>query len=88
MRTTVQIDNDLLRTLKEQAHREGTSLAKLINQVLRRGISAADAERKPPRGYREKTFAMGAAKVPLDKALALADALADDELQEKLLRRK
>jgi hypothetical protein len=88
MRTTVQIDDELLRRLKEQAHREGTSLAKLINRVLRCGIAALRQGKKPSRPYREKTFSMGEPKVPLDKALALAAALEDEEVREELARRK
>ena len=61
MRTTVQIDDDLLRDLKEQAQREGTSLAKLANRVLRLGIRALRQANKPVRPYREKTFRMGEA---------------------------
>jgi hypothetical protein len=88
MRTTVQIDDGLLRTLKEQAHREGTSLAKLVNRVLRQGLDVSEQRRKSVRPYREKTFAMGQPKVNLDKALALAAALEDEETLEKLVRRK
>jgi hypothetical protein len=88
MRTTVQIDDDLLRTLKEQAHREGTSLAKLINRVLHHGVNALRVENKSSRPYREKTFRMGEACAPLDKALSLAAAMEDEEVREKLVRRK
>ena len=88
MRTTVQIDDDLLHTLREQAHREGTSLARLINRILRLGMSAAQQPSKPGRPYREKPFRMGEAKVNLDKAVALVAALEDDEVREKLARRK
>jgi len=88
MRTTVQIDDDLLRDLKEQAHREGTSLARLINRMLRQATSASQQANKPTRPYREKTYDMGVPNVNLDKALALAAALEDDEVIEKLARRK
>jgi hypothetical protein len=88
MRTTVQIDDDLLRDLKEQAHREGTSLARLINRVLRRGVDALRQAKPPDRPYREKTYNMGEPNVNLDKALALAAALEDAEVIEKLARRK
>ena len=88
MRTTVHIDDDLLRTLREQAHREGTSLARLINRILRLGMNASQQARKPGRPYREKTFRMGESTLNLDKALALSAALEDDEVREKLARRK
>jgi hypothetical protein len=88
MRTTVQIDDDLLRDLKQQAQREGSSLAKLVNRVLRLGMRALREGSKPARPFREKTFRMGQPKVNLDKALALAAALEDEEVREELARRK
>jgi hypothetical protein len=88
MRTTVQIDDDLLRDLRERAHREGTSLAKLVNRALRHGISALAQAGKPKRPYRQKTFSMGQPKVNLDKALALAASLEDEEVCEELAQRK
>jgi hypothetical protein len=88
MRTTVQIDDHLLRTLKEQAHREGISLAKLVNRVLQCGVNAMQRPAKSAPTYREKTFRMGEPKAPLDKALALAAALEDEETLEKMARRK
>ena len=80
----MRIDDDLLRDLKEQAHREGTSLAKLVNRTLRRGMGASARAGKPPRPYRQKTYSMGPPKVNLDKALALAAALEDEEICRKL----
>ena len=88
MRTTVRIDDDMMQLLKERAHREGVSLARLINRVLRHGLEALKRPSAPSRSYREKTFRMGEPKVPLDKALALAASLEDQEIMEKLARRK
>ena len=88
MRTTVRIDDDLLRSLKERAHREGTSLTKLINRVVRQGLSGIEQAKPLSRRYREKTFPMGEPRQSLDKALALAAYLEDEETREKLARRK
>jgi hypothetical protein len=88
MRTTVAIDEDVLCDLKQQAEREGVSLARLINRVLRQGLRFEQQTRKPPRRYREKTFRMGPPKADLTKALALAASLEDDEVREELARRK
>ena len=88
MRTTVQIDDDLIRDLKKQAQHEKTSLAKLINRVLRHGMRALLGEKKQVRPFREKTFSMGEPKVDLDKALTLAALLEDEEVCEELARRK
>ena len=88
MRTTVRIEDHLLQDLRRQAERERVSLTKMLNRVLRVGLAALD-QQKPNRGrYREKTFSMGQAKVDLDRALALAAALEDEEVREELARRK
>ena len=88
MRTTVRIDDALLRELKQRAQQDGVSLTKLINGVLRRGIDAPEDGGKRSRPYREKTFAMGKPLVNLDKALALAASLEDEGIRDKLERRK
>jgi len=78
MRTTVQIDDDLMGDLKERARQERTSLTKLINRVLRHGLKSLHKESEPARLFREKTFAMGEPKVDLDRALGLAASLEDE----------
>lgn len=84
----MRIDDALLRELKELAQREGLSLTKLLNRVLRHGMSGLKDEGKASRPYREKTFSIGPPSVNLDKALMLAASLEDDEVREKLDRRK
>jgi len=89
MRTTLRIDDDLLKKLQEQARRLKVPLTVWVNQVLRRGLETASTGRtKPRRPYREQGFAMGVPRVPLDKALALAARFDDDEVAEKMARRK
>ncbi|HEX5471460.1 MAG TPA: hypothetical protein VFW73_06220 [Lacipirellulaceae bacterium] len=83
MRTTVRIDDDVLRALKRRAHAEKTSLTKLINSLLRGTISRSNGT-PPRRSYREKTFDMGVPKVDLTKALALAGQLEDEEIIRKM----
>lgn len=87
MRTTVRIDDDLMRQLKERAHREKVSLSHLINRELRRGLAVA-SEAKIRRRHREKTFALGSPALKLEKALSLAAALEDEEVIEEMARRK
>jgi hypothetical protein len=88
MRTTVRIDDELLQRLRERARRENVSLARLLNQTLRAGLQASSRPARPRRRYREQTHAMGAPRVRLDKALALAAALEDEEITGKMLLRK
>ncbi len=49
---------------------------------------ASREPRRPRRRYREQTQAMGAPSVRLDKALALAAALEDEEIVRKMKLRK
>jgi hypothetical protein len=83
MRTTVRIDDDLHRRLKDQAHRQNVSLTSLVNRVLRNGLDAPTKSR-PKRRYREKVFDMGVPKINLDKPLAFAAALEDEEIIRKM----
>jgi hypothetical protein len=88
MRSTVRIDDDLLLELKEQAHKEKVSLTRILNRALRAGLqtSRSRAPRKPR--YQEETYAMGAPRVDLRKALALAAGLEDEEIVRKTMLRK
>ena len=87
MRTTVRLDDDLLEDLKARARREDVSLTKLVNRVLRAGLKAS---RHPPRlrPFRERPKAMGAPRMALDRALALAATLEDAEIAREMALRK
>lgn len=85
MRTTVRIADDLLRELKDRAHREDTSLTKLLDRVIRRGLLAGDGTAKK-RPYREKTFDMGPPNFDVTKAWQVAEDLETEELIESLRR--
>ncbi len=90
MRTTVDIDSALLRRLRDEAHRRRLSFKALLNRVLHRGLEASG---RSPRGsppYRCPTFPLGqpSAHVNLDKALAVAGALEDEEIARELSLRK
>ena len=88
MRTTVDIDEGLLKRLRDEAHRRGVPFKQLLNRVLRRGIDPAPARRAKP--YRCPTFDLGkpSPTVHLDKALRLAGVLEDEETARELERRK
>jgi len=89
MRSTVRLDDDLFQTLKERAHREDTSMSKLLNRALREwfagGPKVVEAKKH---AYREKTFEMGKPLVDLTRALALSAAMEDEAIIEKLARGK
>jgi hypothetical protein len=84
MRTTVRIDDDLLHDLKQRARLEKTTLTKIVNVLLRRGISAASETKRRKGPYREKTYSMGRPLVDVTKSLSLAAQLDDDETIRQL----
>jgi len=88
VRTTVRIDDDLLKELKDRAHEEGISLTRLFNRLLRAALLAKRRGSKRRRRHHERTYSMGAPSVNLDKALALSALLEDEETVRKLRLRK
>ncbi|MCE9601780.1 MAG: hypothetical protein K8S21_06140 [Gemmatimonadetes bacterium] len=88
MRTTVDIDPDLLERVRSDSMRSGRSFREELNRVIHRGLSMSGARVTEP--YLTPTFALGPVPegIDLDKALALASVLADQESVRKLQRRK
>lgn len=90
MRTTLNIDDRVLRRLKREAERSGVSLTEMVNRALELGVQRLhpEAEGAP---YRCPVFSMGlpaSEAFDLDKALDLAAYLEDDETLRKLRLRK
>lgn len=87
MRTTVTLEPDVAALLKKFQRDRGLSFKRALNEALRAALSGkrTGGKRSP---VRFKTFSMGVPMVSLDKALALAAALEDDELVRKLDRGK
>lgn len=88
MRTPIGIDDELFQELKEQARVQDVSLAKLIEQTVRMGLTANRRRAPRKRRHREQTYDMGAPTADLDKASALAAALEDAEVIRKIALRK
>jgi hypothetical protein len=84
MRTTVRLDDELLERLKAQARTERVSLTRLLNRTLKAGLEAGGTRRRVQRPYRERVQAMGTPRLALDKALAMAAALEDEEVVREL----
>lgn len=89
MRTTLTIDDSTARKLKQIAHETGKSYKQVVNETLQRGLAAAKVK-EPAGSYKLKPSSMGslATEYNLDKALSLADHLEDEEIAEKMRRRK
>ena len=83
------IEDRIARDLKALAHRSGKPFKVVINETLRAGLTA---EREPLRQRRYRLRPASLGKVlsgfNLDKALAVADALEDQEIAHKLELRK
>ena len=88
MRTTVRVDDEILERLKAQAREEKVSLTRLLNRALKAGLREGGARRRPKPPYRERVHAMGAPRLALNKALALAAALEDEEIVREIRLRK
>jgi hypothetical protein len=88
MRTTLTIDDAIVKALKDLAHRSNKPFKQVVNETLRAGLSAAATRGR--RRYRLKPARLGGvlAGINLDKALALADAIEDQELALTMQLRK
>lgn len=83
MRTTVTLDPDVAALLRERMQQQGQSFKQALNQALRAAL--AGGPRRSPGRFRLKTYGMGfRAELAMDKALHLADLVADGELEQKL----
>jgi hypothetical protein len=84
MRTTLTIDDAIAKALKDLAHRSSKPFKEVVNETLRAGLNAPAAGRS--KRYKVKPAALGGVLpgINLDKALALADAIEDQELATKM----
>jgi len=84
MRTTLTIDDGLLRQLRQKALDSGKPFKQVVNETLQAGLNAPVVARREP--YRCPSFSMGQPRWPvnLDKALALAAEIEDQEIMARL----
>ena len=83
MRTTLRIDDDLLRELKTRAANEGLSLSDLVNLVLRQSVAEPPRSRRP---FKQKTRDLGRPSFDVTKANAIAGVLEDEAILRKVGR--
>jgi hypothetical protein len=87
MRTTVTLDPDVERLLRNTMRERGISFKEALNEAIRSGLTRSN--RRGSRRFVQKTFPLGAEQYfRWDKALAVADAIEDEELSRKLALRK
>jgi len=75
MRTTITLDADVEALLKQAMRTQGRSFKQVLDDALRAAL-AAPAKAAAP-AFRQRQFALGAPRVDLTKALALAGELDD-----------
>lgn len=87
MRTTVTLDPDVEALLRAAMRERGLSFKEALNLAVRTGLGPGSTRR--PRKYRQPTFRMGFhPEINLNKAMALAAAMEDEEIARKLNLRK
>jgi hypothetical protein len=74
MRTTIDIDDPILKEVKRLQRRTGHSLGRLVSDLLARSLAETRHEEMESRTFRWTAKAMGA-KVDLGDKHALLDAL-------------
>jgi hypothetical protein len=86
MRTTVTLEPDVEALVRRAMKERGLSFKEALNSAIRTGLTQSTARKQR---FVQKTFALGAEQnFRWDKALAISDALEDEELSRKLLLRK
>ena len=88
MKTTLTIDDDLARELREKAHQTGAPFKEVVNKAIRAGLEQIDKP-KQTKPYKCKAYSLGyPPSADLDHALNLADRLESEEIARKLSLRK
>lgn len=80
MRTTVTLEPDVQRLLKDAERRSGRPFKQVLNDAVRAGLGRP-AARAP--AFKQPVFYLGRAKVDLTKATALAAELEDQDTLAK-----
>ena len=87
MRTTVTLDADAERLLRNAMRERGVSFKQALNDAVRTGLTKGIRRGRGP--FVQKSFPLGAEQYfRWDKALAAAEAMEDEELGRKLSLRK
>lgn len=86
MRTTLTLDDDVARLVDDAVHRERRSMKDVVNDALRKGLTAPQAEADP---YRVPVHRSGVrAGVDPARLNQLVDELADERVTEALTRQR
>jgi len=87
VRTTVTLDPDVERLLRTAMRERGVSFKEALNEAARSGLSGEKRQRA--KRFVQKSFPLGQVQdLRWDKALAIAEAMEDEELSRKLALNK
>jgi hypothetical protein len=87
MRTTVTLDPDVEALIRNSMRERGISFKVALNEAARTGLLRG--KRRRTRRFVQKSFRLGEGQdFRWDKALAIAEAMEDEELSRKLSLRK
>jgi hypothetical protein len=87
MRTTVTLDPDVERLIRDAMRKRAISFKEALNEAARIGLRGKNPKRS--KKFVQKSFRMGEVQeFRWDKALAAADAIEDEEISRKLALRK
>jgi hypothetical protein len=87
MRTTITLDPDVERMLKDVIRERDITFKDAVNEAIRAGLKTSTQKR--PTRFRQQTFALGTGEAfRWDKALSMAADLEDEELIRKMTLRK
>ena len=87
MRTTVTLDPDVERLVRDAMRQRGVSFKEALNDAIRAGVRRG--KRSGNRPFVQKSFRLGAEQYfRWDKALAAAEAMEDEEISRRLSLRK
>ncbi len=83
MRTTVTLDPDVERLLRQTMRQRDVSFKEALNEAIRTGLVRGNQRRS--RKFVQQSFALGAQQTfRWDKALAAAEVMEDEELSRKM----
>jgi plasmid stability protein len=82
MRTTFDLDDDLIKQLRDRAHKQRRSSKAVLDEVVRAGLGKTATPRRKKITF--PTYNMGQPAVDMTKALALAAEMEDQEIIRKL----
>lgn len=77
MRTTLNLDDDVAGRVRELSRREGRSVSRTVNDLIRSGLRARQAAR--PTAYDPPTFDTGPSLVDVTDVAAALEVLGDGD---------